>query len=326
MKAAVYYKNGGPEVFRYEDVPDPGYLPDQVLIKIKSISIEGGDAINREIRPLNHIPNIVGYQSAGEIVAIGAEVTDFKVGDRVVAITPFGSHAEFVAAQSIRTFLLPDNLTFEEGSAIPTAFFAAYECLFTFGHLVAGQTVLIHGGTGALGIAAIQMAKNTGATVIATGADNDKLAKLKSLGTDNVINYRISDFAQKVMEITGNQGVNLIIDPVGGSNNLFRDVSCLIYGGIISFVGVSGRDTSLFDPIWLWPKNATITGIYAPSSTDNEPERFRQVVCGIIKDVSQKKLRVIIDRSFPLSKAAEAHQYILDKKAFGRVLLIPGQS
>jgi len=322
MKAAVYYHNGGPEVFSYEDVPEPVNKPNEILIRVKSISIEGGDLINREIRPLRSVPNIVGYQCAGEVIAVGSGVKNKKVGQRVVAITRGGSHAEIVAAEDLRSFILPNALSYEVGSAIPTVFFTAHECLFTFGNLKAGESVLIHGGSGALGIAAIQLAKQAKAIVFTTGADDEKLNRLKDLGADFLINYKSRAFDEVVLELTKGQGVNLIIDSVGG-NNLSKSVNALAYRGMITFIGVAGRDATLFDPTLLWPKNATITGVYAPASTDHEHERFRQTVEQALKDVAGQKLKMHIDKTFPLSQAREAHQYILDKKAFGRVLLIP---
>lgn len=322
MKAAVYYKNGGPEVFSYEDVPEPIIKPDEILICIKSISIEGGDLLNRESRPLKHMPNIVGYQCGGEIMAVGQDVHDKKVGQRVVAITRFGSHAEIVAAENKRSFILPDTLSYEEGSVIPTAFFTAYECLFTFGHLQAGQSVLIHGGTGAVGQAAIQLARRAGSIIFTTGADNDKLQKLKPLGAQHLLNYREVEFDKAVNELTNGKGVDLVIDSVGGKN-LAKSANALAYKGRIIFIGVTGRDGALFDPELLWPKNATITGVYAPSSTDYENERFREVIQTMLLDVASGDLKITIDRSFPLNQAKEAHQYLTDKKAFGRVLLIP---
>jgi NADPH2:quinone reductase len=323
MKAAVYYRNGGPEVFSYEDVPEPFFGPDEILIRIKSISIEGGDSLNREIRPLKHIPNIVGYQSAGDIIAVGANVRDKKIGQRAVAITRFGSHAEIVAAESKRSFILPDKLSYQEGSATPTAFFTANECLFTFGHLKAAQSILIHGGAGAVGQAAIQLAKRAGATVFTTGADDDKLNRLKELGADHVINYKTQSFDEVILELTNGEGVNIVLDSVGGGKNLNKSINALAYKGIITFIGLSARDNSLFDPTFLWPKNGTIAGVFAPASTDNENIRFRDTVTNILNDVADHKLIVHIDKTFPLSQARDAHQYIQDKKAFGRVLLIP---
>jgi NADPH2:quinone reductase len=322
MKAAVYYQNGGPEVFRFEDYSDPVIGPDQILLRVKCISIEGGDLFTRENRPLPRVPNILGYQCAGEIIGLGAAVKNKRIGQRVVAVTRAGSYAELVAAEDLRTFVLPDELSYEQGAIVPTAFFTANECLFTFGHLRHGQSVLIHGGTGAVGQAAIQLAKRAGAVIYTTGSDDLNLRKLKLIGADHVINYSSTAFDKEVLQLTSGCGVDLIIDSVGG-NNLAKSLNALAYKGIIVFIGFTGHDKSMFDPKLLWSKNATLTGVYAPCSTDSEPERFRETIAQMLTEVALKKFEVRIAKVFPLSEAREAHQYIADKKAFGRVLLIP---
>lgn len=172
MKAAVHYRNGGPDVFRIEDVPRPSCSPVTVILKVLAISIEGGDQISREIIPPVDTPHIVGHQCTGEIVEVGSDVRDRSVGQRVVCMVKWGSHAEYVAAPAAMTWVLPFNLDVDSASAIPVAFASANECLFAVGGLQKGQTVLIHAGSGALGLATIQMAKRAGATVFTTSSDD----------------------------------------------------------------------------------------------------------------------------------------------------------
>lgn len=322
MKAAVYYQNGGPEVFKYEDIQDPICKAGGVLIRIKSISIEGGDLINREMRPLIQVPNIVGYQCSGEIIEIGADVNDRFVGQRVVTLGNSGSHAQLIAAESFRTYPIPDGLSYEKASAIPVTFLTAHECLFDSGNLKAGETVLIHGGTGSLGLAAIQMAKQAGATVIATGSDNEKLQKLAQYGADYVINYQTQDFVKEVLEATGNCGVEVVIDSVGGKN-LALSAEVLAYRGRIAFVGLSSRDPSLFDPFLLWKQNATLHGVFLPEIVEIEKKKTTNLLESIFNEVVLGRLIVTIDKIFPLSEAREAHQYVGERKGFGRVLLNP---
>jgi NADPH2:quinone reductase len=322
MKAAVYYENGGPEVFKYEDVQDPVCKANDILIRIKSISIEGGDLINREMRPLIQVPNIVGYQCAGEIVEIGPDVKDRYVGQRVVTLGNSGSHAQLIAVESFRTFPIPDGLTIEDASAIPVAFVTAHECLFGSGNLKARETVLIHGGTGSLGLAAIQMASQAGAIVIATGSDDAKLKKLLQFGADHVINYKTQDIVKEVMTLTDNSGANLVIDSVGGKN-LALSAETLAYRGRIAFVGLSSRDPSLFDPFLLWKQNATLHGVFLPGIVEIEQSEVAEILHTIFNDVVSGKLSVTIDKTFPLSQAREAHQYVEERKGFGRVLLNP---
>ena len=158
MKAAVYYETGPPDVFRYEDVADPVCGPGDVLVDIEAISIEGGDTLNRGGGEMSRTPHIVGYQSAGTIAAVGEDVRDRSVGQRVVASFLEGSHAERIAVPSLVTWVVPEGLGTVEAACVPIAFGTADDCLFEFGHLSAGETVLVQAGAGGVGIAAIQLA------------------------------------------------------------------------------------------------------------------------------------------------------------------------
>ena len=170
MKAAVYYTTGGPEVFRYEDVPDPGIGPGEVLVRVEAISIEGGDTLNRLGGDIAHPPHIVGYQCAGTVLATGDGVRAFSEGDRVVTVGLDGSHAELRAVGEAFCWAIPDGVTTEEAACVPVPFGTADDCLFEFGHLQAGETALIHAGASGVGIAAIQLAKRAGARVLATAS------------------------------------------------------------------------------------------------------------------------------------------------------------
>jgi NADPH2:quinone reductase len=322
MKAAVYYQNGGPEVFRIEESPTPVPQSGEVLIQIKSISIEGGDLISREMFPLETVPHIVGYQCSGVVIGLGADTQGFSLGQRVLSVTKWGSHAEYIAVEASRVWPLPDNLSLDEASAVPVTFFTAHECLFTFGKLQAGQTVLIHGGSGALGLTAIQLAKAAGATVITTGADNEKLERLKEFGADYLINYRTSNFVEEINKITNGHGVDLVVDSVGGAN-LEKSIQSLRFRGIVTFVGGTGRDNTLLNPYDLWPKNATVSGVFIPMTMEFERRRLHEVVATYLQDIAESKYQVVLDRSFSLDEVVAAHQYILDKKAFGRVIMHP---
>lgn len=322
MKAAVYYQNGGPEVFKFEDVADPVCSADEVLIKVVAASVEGGDLINREIRPLARVPHIVGYQCAGTIIAIGANVADRSVGDRVTAILPWGSHAELALAKASETWIIPDQLGFVVASAIPVAWGTAAECLFELGMLSAGESVLIHAAAGALGMAAIQLAKRAGATVYGTSSSPEKLDRLKHLGLDFGLNSRDSDLVGTVKRLTDSQGVALVIDSVGGSN-LATSIACAGYRGRVISVGVSGRDSVHPDPVSLWRGSKTLQGLYYPEVLAQEHARVHAVVEGIIRDVAHGELEVAIDKEYPLSEAAQAHQRVLSREGWGRVILRP---
>jgi D-arabinose 1-dehydrogenase-like Zn-dependent alcohol dehydrogenase len=184
MKAAVVYENGGPEVLRYEDVPDPTCPDGCVVIDAEAISIEGGDLLARAAGDLLATPHIVGYLSAGTVSEVAAGVQGCAVGDRVVALNAAGSHAARRAVPAAMTWPIPAELDAARAACVPVAFGTAQECLFTAGNLAKGQTALIHAGAGGVGMAAIQLAKRAGATVVATASSEEKLKRLEAPRTN----------------------------------------------------------------------------------------------------------------------------------------------
>jgi NADPH2:quinone reductase len=320
MKAAVYYENGPPSVLKYEDVPDPACLPQGIVIKVEAVSIEGGDTLNRARGELATKPHIVGYQAAGTIVEVGAEVTNFKVGQRVTTVNMHGSHAELRSVFARTAWLVPDNLDIKLAAAIPVPFGTADDCLFEFGRLKAGETVLIQAGAGAIGLAAIQLAKRAGATVIATASSDDRLEKLKAFGMDHGINYRTKDLVTEVKRLTDNRGVDLVVDPVGGTT-LQKSILSLGYRGRVSFVGNAGREPMTVDVSTMMQGNQSLSGVFLGAEIFTD--RVHDNIARHIADAAAGKLKVAIDREFALKDAAAAHEYIESRKAVGRVLMIP---
>jgi len=321
MKAAVYYETGAPSVFRYEDVPDPQCRPGGVVLEVKAIAIQGGDTLHRQGGVMASKPHIVGYQAAGIIREAGERVTDRKPGDRVVATMPFGSHAELASVPAGSTYLVPEGLDLELAAAVPIEFGTAADCLFEFGHLRPGETVLVQAGGGGVGLAAIQLAKRHGATVLATASSDDKLERLKEFGLDHGINYRTQDFVARTMELTGGRGADLVVDSVGGKT-LEGSVAALAYRGRISWVGNAGREGPA-NLDGLGQKNASVTGVYLGAEMSVNAARCRAMIEQLLADVAKGELKVVLDRKFPLSDARGAHEYIEGRSAFGRVLLIP---
>jgi NADPH2:quinone reductase len=319
MKAAVYYETGPPDVLRYEDVPEPVCGPGDVLIDVEAISIEGGDTLNRGGGEMSRTPHIVGYQSAGTIAVVGADVADREVGQRVVCSFLEGSHAERVAVPSVVSWAVPDDLPIEQAACIPIAFGTADDCLFEFGRLTAGETVLVQAGASGVGIAAIQLAKRAGATVLATASSDEKLERLQRFGLDHGINYRTDDFAAVARELTDGQGVDLVVDSVGST--LPGSVQALAYRGRCTLVGQAGRDPQPFDAASLMMGNQTLVGVFFGAEIFTD--RVRSMVARHLDDVTTGALEVVIDRTYPLSQAADAHAYLESRQAFGRVVLIP---
>jgi NADPH2:quinone reductase len=323
VKAAAYTHTGGPEVLEYVDVPDPELRPGGLLIEVKAVSIQGGDLLHRAGGVMTSSPHIVGYQAAGIVREVGSGVVGFEVGQPVVATMGNGSHAELVSVPAGAAYAIPAGLSIEAAAGVPIEFGTADDCLFEFGHLHGDETVLVQAGAGGVGLAAIQLAKAAGASVvIGTASSDDRLGRLTEYGMDHGINYASDDVPKRVRELTDGRGVDLVVDPVGGAT-LEGSIAALAYRGRISWVGRAGRETR---PPEVWPlmeKNASITGVFLGAEMGHDPHRVRGMIERLLQRVATGELRVVIDRVFPLAEAADAHRYIESRQAFGRVMLAP---
>jgi NADPH:quinone reductase len=322
MKAAVYDETGGPDVLRYDKVPDPVVRPGGVVIEVGAVGVQGGDLLHRQSGDLPSAPHIVGYQAAGVVREVGEGVEGLAVGQPVVATMFAGSHAELVSVPAASVWPLPDGLSVRDAAGVPIEFATAHDCLFEFGGLQPGETVLIQAGAGGVGLAAVQLAKAAGATVMATASSDQRLQRLREYGLDHPINYRTGDVVGEVMAVTERRGVDLVVDPVGG-RVLETSIAALAYRGRISWVGRAGRDDDVPD---VWPiamKNGTLTGVFLGAEMMIQPGRTHTLVADLLDRVASGELHVVIDRTYPLAEAADAHRYIESRQAFGRVLLIP---
>jgi NADPH2:quinone reductase len=322
MRAAVYDHTGGPEVFRYAEAPDPVLRPGGMIVEVGAVGIQGGDLLHRAGGVMATTPHIVGYQAAGTVREVGDGVDAFQIGQPVVATMGHGSHAELVSVPARSAWAVPDGLSIEEAAGIPIEFGTADDCLFEFGGLQEGETVLVHAGAGGVGLAAIQLADRAGATVIATASSDDRLQRLPEFGMDHGINYATGDLVAEVMLLTEGRGVDLVVDPVGG-RTLEQSIAALAYRGRISWVGRAGREER---PPEVWPimqKNGSLHGVFLGAEMAVQHDRTHAMIERLIARAASGELRVVIDSRFPLADAAEAHRHIESRRAFGRVLLIP---
>ena len=322
MKAAAYDAPGGPEVLRYQDVPDPEVGDQDVLVQVEAISIEGGDTLARGNDPAVGGPHVVGYQAAGTVIAVGAAVHDRQVGDRVVTVGLDGSHAELRAVPESFCWRVPDGLDLTLAACVPIPFGTASDCLFEFGRLQAGETALIQAGASGVGIAAIQLAAAAGATVLATASRADKLERLAELGLDHGINYAEVDFVEEVRRLTDGRGADVIVESVGG--RVLRDsLRCLAYRGRCVSVGDAGREMPQpLDISDLRANNQTLSGYFLGAELFFGSRAY-PMIGGFLDDVAAGRLEVVVDRTYPLAEAADAHAYIESRQAFGRVVLVP---
>lgn len=319
MKAAVYDAEGAPGVLKYVDIPEPVAGPDDVLISVEAISIEGGDLINRRSTPPPRPSWIVGYAGAGTVVAVGANVRSRAVGDRVTAFNMQGSHAERWAVPAERTWLIPDGVDAAEAAVLPISFATAHHCLFTRGMLRHGETVLIQAAAGGVGLAAVQLASQAGATVIAVASGTQRRGRLLELGADHVVDRAANNVVESVRQLTYGAGVDLVIDPVG--TTLSASLSALAEQGRLVFVGNAGGGSLTVD---LWPpmqSNQTLMGVFM-GPLFARPE-VRSSVDDMLQAVAAGRIKVVIDRIFPLADAAEAHEFAETAKPLGRIVMKP---
>lgn len=323
MKAA-YIKQLGPEDnFIFGDLPDPVPGPRQVLIRVKAAGINRGDLFRREgtyggAAPA--FPFVPGWEVAGVVEAIGAEVTDRAVGQPVLATMAQGGYAELVTVNRAGTIVVPPGLPLDEAASIPMVFLTSWYALVKVARLEAGESALIQSGGSGVGMAGIQIAKHLGAKVITTAGTDDKVAKARTLGADAAVNYEGQDFLPEAMRFTNNVGVNVVLESVGGAV-LAKSIEALAPLGRLVTVGNSSRSQQQPDVDALARRNASF----------NRFSLARQMSLGgvmaelsrIIELCAQGKLRTVIDRAFPLSEAAEAHRYLAARRNFGKVILKP---
>jgi NADPH2:quinone reductase len=232
-----------------------------------------------------------------------------------------GSHAQLVGVPATACWLVPDGLALEEAAAVPVPFGTADDCLFEFGRLQEGETVLIQAGAGGVGIAAVQLAKRAGAMVLATASQDDKLRRLADLGVDHGINYATADFVAEVRRLTDGRGADVVVDPVGGKV-LAGSLRCLAYRGRCVTVGNAGRESGERQDVQsLMGGNQSLIGVFL--GAEMQTERVQRMIARHLDDIAAGRLEVVIDRTFPLADAAAAHAYVESRQAFGRVLLIP---
>lgn len=317
MKAVFYSKNGSVDVLQYGDQPDPVCKNDHIIIRVKYVSLEGGDFLNRRVTPPPFTPFIGGYQAAGYVETIGADVTEFKIGDAVVGFNWFGSHAELFACPANTAFAVPHGLDLALASTIPVPFGTAHDSLFEFGGLQSGETVLIQGATGGVGIAAVQLAQQAGAIVIGTGSSPDQLRKLQDLGMHYAVNYKTDKIDKSVLDITNGKGVDLIVDMAGGQSvdTLMKSVR---YRGRYAIVGASD-DLPHFKFFDVIRKSLALYGI--SFGQEMHLPRARAMLAEIFESAKNGDFIMPIDKIFPLQQAANAHLYAQTQHPFGRVLL-----
>ena len=336
MRQAVITRHGGPEVLQIREAPDPAPSAGEIRIRVRAAGINFADILARlGLYPdAPKPPVVVGYEVAGHVDQVGSDVTGFAPGDRVVALTRFGGYSDLVCVPAPQCFHFPDELSDAEAAAVPVTYLTAAIALYKMAGLGAGDTVLIHNAGGGVGIAAIQLARLRRTTIIGT-ASAFKHAALRSFGVEHLIDYTAADVAQEVKRITRGRGVDVILDPVGGSSfaSSYRMLAPL--GRMVMF-GLSAaapserrslwkaflawRRNPKFDPMSLIHRNRGVFGLNVGHLWD-ERAQLAPIMEMLLSELRAGRLKPIVAKTFPLEKAGDAHRFIQSRGNIGKVVL-----
>jgi len=324
MKAVVCEAFGGPEALALRDLPDPPPPgPGEVQVRIGARGVQYVDVLmlagKYQFRP--DPPFIPGNEAAGEIVAVGDGAAQFKPGDRVMCRLRLGAFAQLANARAENCQAIPAAMGLDAAAVFGGAYHTAYHALMQRGRLKAGDWVLIHGAAGGIGIAAIQVAKLYGATVIATASTDEKRAACLEEGADYAIDYR-GGFRDKVKELTGKRdGVDIVYDPIGAE--VFEEsLRCMAWGGRILILGFLGGAPALARTNYLLIKGLEAIGVRLGGVTEQQPEVGRANMKLLVGLAGEGKLRPRISHRFPLERAGDAVQAVIDRKVIGKAVLI----
>jgi NADPH:quinone reductase len=324
MKAVVCEAFGGPEVLHLREVPDPP-MPGagEVQVRVQARGVQYVDVLmlagKYQFRP--EPPFVPGNEGAGEIVAVGAGVGQFKPGDRIMCRLRLGAFAERGNARAENCNPIPAGMSIEAAAVFGGAYHTAYHALLQRGRLKAGDWVMINGAAGGIGIAAIQVAKLFGATVIATASTEEKRAACREEGADYAIDYR-EGLRDKVKELTGaHDGVDIVYDPIG-AETFDESLRCLAWGGRILVLGFLGGGPSTPRTNYLLIKGLEVIGVRLGGVTEHHPEIGRENMRKLVELAGEGRLRPRISHRFPLERAAEAMQAVIDRKVIGKAVLV----
>jgi NADPH:quinone reductase len=324
MKAILCKQYGPPDSLVVEDIPDLTPGPNQVLIETRAIGVNFPDTLIiqnlYQFKP--PLPFSPGSECAGVVKAVGAGVTHFKPGQRVAAFTTWGSYAQQVLAEAGKTMVLPDALAFDTAAAFTLAYGTSYHALKDRAALRAGETLLVLGGAGGVGLAAVEIGKALGARVIAAASSADKLEVCRRHGADEVINYDSENLRERIKELTKGNGVDVVYDPVGGaySEPALRSVA---WRGRFLVVGfANGAIPSIALNLTLL-KGLSIVGVFWGDFARREPARAAQDLKEMMTLLDAGKLKPLVSARYPFERVAEALNSVIARKAVGKIVLVP---
>ena len=324
MKAVVITHPGGPEVLQIEERSKPTFTANEILVKVAAAGINRPDVFQRKGNyppPAGAPQDIPGLEIAGTVAEIGASVTRWKVGDKVCALVTGGGYAEYCNVPEGQCLPIPGNLSFIEAASLPETFFTVWTNVFDRAKLQAGESLLVHGGSSGIGVAAIQMARAMGCTVYVTAGSDEKCKFCEDLGAAKAINYNTEDFTTAIASLTDNKGVNVILDMIGGNYTPGNIQSLAEEGRLVMINAMKGKDVQV-DLAQVMRKRLIITG----SMLRSREIAFKAAIAQNLEKyiwplLASGKIKPIIHSVFPADKAAEAHQLMDNGEHMGKIVL-----
>jgi NADPH2:quinone reductase len=326
MRAVTCHAWGAVETLKVEEIAAPTPAADEVLIDVRATSVNYADSImvagKYQTRP--PFPFSPGLETAGVVAACGARVTRFKPGDRVMATLAWGGLAEQAVAREAETFAIPDGMSFEEAGAFPIAYISSDVAIRWQGRLEAGETLLVLGAAGGVGLTAVEIGKAMGARVIAGASTAEKLAVAQAHGADAVVNYATENLTERVMALTGDEGADVCFDPIGGQ---LADaaLSALGWGGRMLLVGFVGGVQQI-PANRLLVKNRSALGCSLRYYRNQAPDKLRRSVEALMAWYREGRLKPLVSHRLPLERAVEAIKLLSDRKAHGKVVVVPARA
>jgi NADPH:quinone reductase len=325
MRAVICRAWGAVEDLTVEDVPAPAPAADEVLIDVRATSVNYADSImvagKYQTRP--PFPFSPGLETAGVVARAGAAATRFKAGDRVMATLGWGGLAEQAVAKESETFAIPAGMSFEEAGAFPIAYISSDVAIRWQGRLEPGETLLVLGAAGGVGLTAVEIGRAMGARVIAGASTAEKLAVAKEHGADDLVNYATEPLTERVMALTGGKGADVCFDPIGGE---LADaaLSALGWGGRMLLVGFVGGVQQI-PANRLLVKNRAALGCSLRYYRNQAPDKLRRSVDALLGWYAEGKLKPLVSHRLPLERSVEAIKLLTDRKALGKVVVVPGR-
>ena len=325
MRAVLCKQYGPPESLLFEEIPSPTAGPGEVVVSVKAASVNFPDVliIQNKYQFKPPLPFTPGSELAGIVKAVGAGVSAFKPGDKVIAFTTYGAFAEEVKTEATRLLPLPDKMSFAAGAAFLLTYATSDHALRDRGALRPGETLMVLGAAGGVGVAAIEIGKALGARVIACASSEDKLAVCREHGADATINYAKEDLREQIKALTGGKGVDVVYDSVGGpySEPAFRS---LAWRGRLLVVGFAAGEIPKLPLNLALLKGASVVGVFWGDFVRREPKEFAASVRQLGQWYAEGKLRPHVSQTFPLEKAADALKLMAARQVKGKVVLTVG--